>query len=495
MLKRFLLVLMLCFMLVMLPALALAQIEPLPQPIIDAAFTALTAQTGQPASAETITRMDYFPQEFPDASLGCAQEGQSYAQVITPGYQVLLTFQGVIYDYRVAQDASNIVLCLTIPDRDSDTIDDSFDACPDEAGDPNTLGCPLVTTTVLPANLTPITSANAASVSALNRLTVVAPRIAFSAAGDGTIGVGAYDQVLLYNTSATDLTPTAQIDIQVQGNKIALFNTAAGETRLAVSALAAGDNTFFVQVFGGNPLTTQQVLAVGQSTLNSFAFNPSGTLLATSHGSAQLATPDNTVKLWDVANAGTEAVPPVATLPHDSQVNMVTFSPTGNLLASTTGNGTVYLWDVSNPAAATAPLATLPANTNAFFILTGLSFSPDGSLLAVGGDNGQVRVYDVASQTERYIVQAVPADVENGIVTAVAFSPDGSVLAAGGGVPFMESPSPQASAVTLWDAASGAQLATLTNHTALVLDLAFSTDGRLLASGGDTSVWFWGIPG
>ncbi|MBC7813302.1 MAG: hypothetical protein H7175_19240 [Burkholderiales bacterium] len=495
MLKRFLPLTLCLLLLIALPTIALAQLEPLPQPVMDATFAALTAQTGQSVSAETVSRMDYFPQEFPDASLGCAQEGEMYAQVITPGYQVLVTFQGVIYDYRVAQDASNVVLCLTIPDRDSDTIDDSFDACPDEAGDPNTLGCPLVTTTVLPANLTPITAANAASVTALNRLTVVAPRIAFSAAGDGTIGVGAYDQVLLYNTSATDLSPTAQIDIQVQGNKIALFNATTGETRLAVSALAAADSTFFVQVFGGNPLTTLQVLAVGQSTLNSFAFNPNGMLLATSHGSAQATTPDNTVKLWDVATAGTEAVPPVATLAHDSQVNMVVFSPAGNLLASTTGSGMVYLWDVSNPAAAAAPLATLPANTNAFFILTGLAFSPDGSLLAVGGDDGQVRVYDVASRTERYVVQAVPADVENGIVTAVAFSPDGSLLAAGGGVPFMESPSPQASAVTLWDAASGTPVASLTNHTALVLDLAFSTDGRLLASGGDTSVWFWGIAG
>jgi WD40 repeat protein len=39
--------------------------------------------------------------------------------------------------------------------------------------------------------------------------------------------------------------------------------------------------------------------------------------------------------------------------------------------------------------------------------------------------------------------------------------------------------------VRLWDPVAGKHLATLTGHTAQVLSVAFSPDGRLLASAGD----------
>lgn len=39
-------------------------------------------------------------QEWPDASLGCPQPGMMYAQVITPGYQIMLEAAGRRYDYR-----------------------------------------------------------------------------------------------------------------------------------------------------------------------------------------------------------------------------------------------------------------------------------------------------------------------------------------------------------------------------------------------------------
>ena len=62
-----------------------------------------------------------------------------------------------------------------------------------------------------------------------------------------------------------------------------------------------------------------------------------------------------------------------------------------------------------------------------------------------------------------------------GAVTAVAFSPDGRLLASAGGD----------GTVRLWDPATGAEQATLTGHNGRVDAVAFSPDGRLLASGGD----------
>ena len=44
------------------------------------------------------------PTEFPDASLGVPEPGQSYAQVITPGYVIELTVAGQAYRYHASEE-------------------------------------------------------------------------------------------------------------------------------------------------------------------------------------------------------------------------------------------------------------------------------------------------------------------------------------------------------------------------------------------------------
>ena len=48
---------------------------------------------------------------WPDASLGCPQPGLAYAEVITPGYWILLKAQGAEYPYHTDQ-GDQVVLCL-----------------------------------------------------------------------------------------------------------------------------------------------------------------------------------------------------------------------------------------------------------------------------------------------------------------------------------------------------------------------------------------------
>src|SRR5438132_989939 len=61
-----------------------------------------------------------------------------------------------------------------------------------------------------------------------------------------------------------------------------------------------------------------------------------------------------------------------------------------------------------------------------------------------------------------------------GSVLGVAFSPDGKLLAS----------CSRDKTIKLWDAATGALKRTLTEHTADVYDVVFSPKGDMLASGG-----------
>jgi WD40 repeat protein len=69
-------------------------------------------------------------------------------------------------------------------------------------------------------------------------------------------------------------------------------------------------------------------------------------------------------------------------------------------------------------------------------------------------------------------------------VNSVAFSPDGRLLASGS----------DDDTIKLWEVASGSLVRTLSGHTSYVTSVAFSPDGRLLASGSlDHTIKLWDI--
>lgn len=73
-----------------------------------AAIADLSQRLNVPASDISLVSME--AKEWSDASLGCPQEGMMYAQVITPGYLIILTAQGQQYPYHT-DTKTNVVLC------------------------------------------------------------------------------------------------------------------------------------------------------------------------------------------------------------------------------------------------------------------------------------------------------------------------------------------------------------------------------------------------
>ncbi len=82
--------------------------------------------TAEPAAVEAVRReladrlgvaasrlkaVSVEPVAWPDASLGCPQEGYAYAQVVTPGYRVVMEHDGQRYTYHTNATASLVVTC------------------------------------------------------------------------------------------------------------------------------------------------------------------------------------------------------------------------------------------------------------------------------------------------------------------------------------------------------------------------------------------------
>jgi RNA polymerase sigma factor (sigma-70 family) len=269
-----------------------------------------------------------------------------------------------------------------------------------------------------------------------------------------------------------------------------------------LASAAGGEAVRLWDVASGRELRTLEPPEVSGEGL---AVAPDGRLLATGHRDGQ-------VRLWDPAT-GRELRRRRA---HAFTVSALTFSPDGKTLVSgSRSDSSIRLWDPATgqerlpfggPRATIWPLrftadgksvvfnsldatvrrwdwaadrettlATWPDNRLEW---SASAESPDGRVRAYFADPG-VYLWDGPAAREPRLLGKVPG----GVIVRLAFSPDGALLAAGG----------QEGEIYLWEVATGRERLRLKAGHAIGA-LTFAPDGKALASGARPFLGNGGLP-
>jgi len=210
----------------------------------------------------------------------------------------------------------------------------------------------------------------------------------------------------------------------------------------------------------------------------SVSYSPDGRLLAS-------ASHDNSVHIRDITRIrSTGRSDGILPLVHSSQVYSVAFAPrpdeNGRIaLASGSRDSTIRIWridpDNMRDLARVRP-DFLVGHTS---WVNMVAFSPTGSVMASTSNDKTIRLWDTSRMRQIGILNGHTAEVNT-----VAFSPDGKLLAS----------SSKDNSVRLWNIAAQREVAQLKGHQSWVNSATFSPDGSLLiTAAGDNTIRFWGV--
>jgi WD40 repeat protein/tetratricopeptide (TPR) repeat protein len=194
------------------------------------------------------------------------------------------------------------------------------------------------------------------------------------------------------------------------------------------------------------------------NTVTHISFSSNGELIASS-------SEDKTVKIWN--RNGKE----VQTLKggHSDGITCVAFSPDGKIVASGSKDKKIVLWNIDG-----TPIRTLEGHTD---WVRDLSFSPDGQKIASASEDKTVKLWSINGT----LISTLRHESDVNIVT---FSPNSQMIAS-----VSEDRTIKLSNI------ESKELKTITSP-ANILSLMFSSDGKMLmAASNDNTLRFWSLDG
>ena len=481
---------------------------------IDRALEFLSAGVNRNLTLDDLSNWRWSQDLYPDVSLGCPETDRAYAQVVTQGYKFLLTYNGVIYDYRVSADGDVVILCSSVSEEElaeatptpvgEDTVDISV-GCPEP--EPGVVYLPRRITSgvqVQVADGPPIieriepsdSGAVIGEIPGGAVLDVVAGplcadgQVWWQVSFDGQVGwtVEGRDGVywleparglaLPSNAPVLSVANAAQI-AEVSRVESNVVNGLAADPNRPVLAVLGGTGTGGVWMYDLMALNQPPQLLRGVAQLSAIDQNQDGSLLL-------LGDETGGVRLWST-DPQSQVLERWFDQSHEGLVSAVAFAPDGQTVASTgdiaiTGveidkNNAILLWDVESVQQRIA----IGGHTG---LVNALAFSPDGTLLVSASDDTTVRLWNPADGSSIATLEGHTAPV-----TDLKFTPDGTSIATVS----------NDGTVILWDAANRTQINTITNPGLAAQALAISPDGALLAVAGgsdsapDYAIHVWDV--